>query len=218
MIINESEPWLLWPDKVSYGINKGEIGKTFEGYTDFTLAMNIKVLTKSETKRTLFAKLPNYCGIDLESNNKLLLILKLLKNNEETYQYIISDDSLNDCYNILIFRYLKDKNIVDVSINDNIVIQYKLDNDEQLTIGNEPHIIFGSGNFPHNNFNLNYCSYDINFLLISKSYKLYNEILNIKNNIMLDDSIIGLYDFNKHTDFKVYDLSENCNFLHKIIE
>ncbi len=218
MIINESEPWLLWPDKVSYGINKGEISKTFEGYTDFTLAMNIKILTKSETKRTLFAKLPNYCGVDLESNNKLLLILKLLKNDEETYQYIISDDSLNACYNILIFRYLKDKNIVDVSINDNIVIEYKLEDDEQLTIGDEPHIIFGSGNFPHNNFNLNYCSYDINFLLISKSYKLYNEILNIKNNIMLDDSIIGLYDFNKHTDFKVYDLSENCNFLHKIIE
>lgn len=218
MIINNSEPWLLWPDKVSYGLNKGEIGKTFEGYTDFTLAMNIKILTKSETKRTMFAKLPNYCGVDLESNNKLLLILKLLKNNEETYRYIISDESLNDDYNMIIFRYLKHKNIVDVSINDNVVIQYNLENNEQLTIGNEPHIIFGSGNFPHNGFNLNYCSYDINFLLISKSYKLYDEILIINNNIMIDESIIGLYDFNKYTDFKVYDLSENCNFLHKIIE
>jgi len=29
--IKESEPWLLWPNTVSYGMNKNEIGKTFEG-------------------------------------------------------------------------------------------------------------------------------------------------------------------------------------------
>ena len=46
MVIKEGEPWLLWPSMVSYGINTGEIGKTFEGDTDFTLSMNIKILTK----------------------------------------------------------------------------------------------------------------------------------------------------------------------------
>lgn len=30
MVIEKGEPWLLWPDKVSYGINTGNIGETFE--------------------------------------------------------------------------------------------------------------------------------------------------------------------------------------------
>ena len=102
-------------------------------------------------------------------------------------------------------------------VNDIIAIEYKLENDEELSIGYEPHIIFGSGNFPSNGFNLNYCEYNIDFLMISKSIKSIFEIYNIKDNLILDDTIVGLYDFKKHTDYKIYDLSENCNLLHKII-
>lgn len=217
MIINSGEPWLMWPDKVSYQINKGNIGDTFEGETDFTLAMNIKILTKSETKRTIFAKLPNYCGIDLEPNNHFLLILKLLKNDEETYKYIVSDESINDDFNILMFRYSKFKRLISVSINENVVVSYYLDDDESLTVGHEPHIIFGAGNFPHNNFNLNYCSYDMDFLLISKTYMEHNEIISTMSELNNTNSV-ALFDFKEHTDYKVYDLTGNCNFLHKIIE
>ena len=53
--------------------------------------------------------------------------------------------------------------------------------------------------------------------MISKEYKSYNQIYNIKEIKDLDNSIIGLYNFKKHTDYKVFDISNNCNFLHKII-
>jgi hypothetical protein len=218
MVIKNGEPWLLWPSMVSYEINSGEIGKTFEGDTDFTLSMYVKILTKSNDKRTIFAKLPNYMGLDIEKeNNNLMLILNLNKNGEPEWKYLFSETEIGYEFNLLTFRFNKTNKILEILVNDNIAIEYKLQDDETLSIGYEPHIIFGSGNFPKNGFNLNYCEYDIDFLMISKSYKSIFEIYNIKDNLIIDDSIVGLYDFKKHTDYKIYDLSENCNFLHKII-
>lgn len=217
MVVNEAEPWLLWPDTTCFGINTGKISEVFEGVSDFTLAMRLKILSNEPNKRTIFAKLPNYCGIDVESNNTPLLILKLFKGNEELYRYISCNYEIDTEFNWLVYRYSISKRIVEVLVNDIIVIEYKLEDDEELTSGVEPHIIFGAGNFPKNGFNLNYCSYDFDFLMISKSYKQFQEIIKIKNERLLDESIVGLYDFERHTDYKVYDLSENCNFIHKII-
>ena len=218
MVIKNGEPWLLWPNMVSYGINTGDIGKTFEGDTDFTLSMYIKILTKSAEKRTIFAKLPNYMGLDIEKeNNNLMLILNLNKNGETEWKYLFSETEIGYDFNLITFRFNKTNKILEILVNDIIAIEYKLENDEELSIGYEPHIIFGSGNFPSNGFNLNYCEYDIDFLMISKSIKSIFEIYNIKDNLILDDTIVGLYDFKKHTNYKIYDLSENCNFLHKII-
>lgn len=217
MVIKEAEPWLLWPDMVSYDINTGKISETFEGHTDFTMSINLKVLSPPLNKRTIFAKLPNYCGIDIETNNTPMLILKLLKNGEELYRYLTSETIVDRDFNLLTYRYNKKEKVVEVLVNEKVAISYRLENDEELTVGFEPHIIFGSGNFPKNNFNLNYCSYETDFILISKSYKSYSDIVDIKNNQTLDESIVGLYDFKKYTDYKVYDLSENCNFIHKII-
>ena len=217
MVINEAEPWLLWPDTTCFGINTGKISEVFEGVSDFTLAMRLKILSNEPNKRTIFAKLPNYCGIDVESNNTPLLILKLFKGNEELSMYISCNYKIDTEFNWLVYRYSISKRIVEVLLNDIVVIEYKLEDDEELTSGVEPHIIFGAGNFPKNGFNLNYCSYDFDFLMISKSYKQFQEIIKIKNERLLDESIVGLYDFERHTDYKVYDLSENCNFIHKII-
>ena len=217
MVIKETEPLLLWPDTTSFGINTGKISEVFEGFSDFTLAMRLKILSNEPIKRTVFAKLPNYCGIDVESNNTPLLILKLIKAKEEVSRYISCNYEIDTEFNWLIYRYSISKRIVEVLVNDIIVIEYKLEDDEELTSGVEPHIIFGAGNFPKNGFNLNYCSYDIDYLMISKSYKQLLEIIKIKNERSLDNTIVGLYDFEKHTEYKVYDLSENCNFIHKII-
>ncbi len=218
MVIKNGEPWLLWPSMVSYDINTGEIGKTFEGDTDFTLSMYVKVLTKSSDKRTIFAKLPNYMGLDIEKeNNNLMLILNLNKNGETEWKYLFSETQIGYEFNLITFRFNKTNKILEILVNDLTAIEYKLEDDESLSIGYEPHIIFGAGNFPSNGFNLNYCEYDIDFLMISKSYKSVFEIYNIKENLILDDTIVGMYDFKKHTDYKIYDLSENCNFLHKII-
>ena len=217
MILTNGEPWLMWPDKVSFGINKGGVGDLLEGKTDFTLSIGLNILTNTNNKRTIFAKLPNYCGIDLDVDDRLLLILKVIKDGEETQRYIMSDISLPTGFNILTYQYSKNDRALKVLINDLCTITYLLDVGEELTQGIEPHIIFGAGNFPHNDFNLNYCSFDLNFLMLSRSYKTYEEILYIKNNNIKDETILALFDFKEYTDYKVYDNSGNCNFLHKIM-
>jgi len=217
MVIKEGEPWLLWPSISSYGINTGNISETFEGNTDFTLAINIMALSPKSAKRTVFAKLPNYCGIDIEENNTPLLILSLLKNGKEIYKYLTSQIIINEGFNILIYRYSALNKTLEVLVNEEIAISYQLENDEILSSGVEPHIIFGAGNFPKNNFNLNYFSFQTDFILIAKSYKTFSEIVKIKTDGVFEESVVGLYDFKKHTDYKIYDLSKNCNFIHKIL-
>jgi hypothetical protein len=216
MVIEKGEPWILWPDKVSYGINRGNIAETFEGTCDFTLGINLKIIS-TEGKRTIFAKLPNYCGIDLEGNNNPLLILKILKGGQEKYEYIRSQIEVNYDYNFFIYRYKKSEGLIEVLVNEEIAISYKLGTDEQLTSEEEPHIIFGAGNFPENDFNMNLCSYDVDFLVISKSHLSYEEIKEIKEKRDVSKEIVGMYDFKKKTEYKIYDLSKNCNFIHKII-
>ena len=91
----------------------------------------------------------------------------------------------------------------EVLINEIQIIEYRLESDEELSIGHEPHIIFGAGNFPHNNFNMNFCSYETDFLLISKSYLEYSKIIEIKAKNLksgknpLYESTISIYDSNK---------------------
>ena len=217
--IKESEPWLLWPNTVSYGMNKNEIGKTFEGETDFTLSIRVKILSKGPNKRTLFAKLPNYMGLDIEKdNNNILFICNFKKNNKVEAQYFFINNELGWDFNFITIRYNKLIKKIDILINDINVFEYQLDKEEELSVGEDPHIIFGAGNFPHNGFNLNYCSFDTNYLLISKNYLSYNEISDIyeqKNDTL--DEIIGLYNFEEKTDYKINDLTGNCNFIHKII-
>lgn len=217
MVIERNEPWILWPDNVSYGINKGNIGQTFEGENSFSLVMKLKLLSNDTVKRTIFAKVPNYCGIDIEPNNKPLLILRINREGEEISEYLTSQTPINEDFNYLIFRYNRDEKLIEVLLNELVIISYILKENETLTKESNPHIIFGAGNFPINNFNMNLCSYDLDFLMISKSYLTFEEIIDIKENKTIKNEIIGLYDFEKHTDFKVFDLTNNCNFLHKII-
>jgi hypothetical protein len=201
MVIKEAEPWLLWPSMVSYGLNKGSIGDTFEGESSFCLEMTFKVISKEPSKRTLFAKLPSYMGVDIEGDdNKLLLILNLRRDGETYYEYLMSEVGIGWNLTTLIFKYNKEERTIRVSVNENVLITYKLKEREILNNGNDPHIIFGAGNFPHNGFNLNYCSYQVEHLRISK-----------------DDEVLGLYDFKKRTDYKIYDFTGNCNFIHKIL-
>ena len=218
MIIKEEEPWLLWPNEVSYGLNKGDIMDTFEG-EDFTISMHLKILTKTSHKRTIFAKLPNYMGIDIEKeNNNLFLILNLTQNGEEKWEFLFSDLTLGYDVNFLTLYYKKETKKVELYINDSLAVEYTLKEDEEFTKGNEPHVIFGAGNFPHNGFNLNYCSYDLDYLIIAKKCVSLSDIKGLYNGeIQSVDGVVGLYDFTKKTEYKIYDLTGNCNFIHKIL-
>jgi len=220
MIIKYGEPWLLWPDTVSYGINRGDIGEVFEGKNDFTLSMRVKILTKGPGKRTLFAKLPNYMGLDVEKdNNNLLFICNFEKDGEVKAEYLFINNELGWDWNFITIRYNKNFNYLDILINDIVVLEKKLEQGQTISMGDNPHMIYGSGNFPHNGFNLNYCEYEIDHLLISKNYLSYKVIESVYRDKSIENlNVIGLYDFEEKTNYKVYDFTGNCNFIHKIIK
>jgi hypothetical protein len=217
MVIKEGEPWLLWPDNVSYGINRGNISETFEGVTDFTLSINLSVLTQNGKKRTIFAKLPNYCGVDIEFNNRLLLILNTVYNGVESHKYLTSTKEIYDEWFVLTYRYNLQQRLVELLVNEDIILTYLLRENETFTQAHDPHIIFAAGNFPTNGVNLNFCSFVTDFLVISKSYMSFDDILRIKETKQGDKTVIGLYDFNKTTVYKIDDISNHCNYIHKII-
>jgi len=211
MVIKYGEPWLMWPNKVSYGINKVDIMETFNG--SFTISLNIKILSEGVEKKTVFARLPNYVGLDVEGeNNRVLLIL----NHTQGTEYIMSDVGLHEGYNLLSMRYDKPSKSMDIILDNTIILTHIL-GEEELDNGHEPHILFGSGNFPHNGFNLNYCEYDIDFLMISNECLGVEKIKQIKSDTSLEETVVGMYNFQRHTDYKVYDLTGNCNFIHKVL-
>jgi len=219
MEIKEGHPWLLWPDSVSFNINKGDIMRTFEGESDFTLSMRLHLLSNHTEKKTIFAKLPNYVGVDLiENTNQFLLILNLDKEGEQSWHYLSSDFKLDYEYHFLTLRYSLETNNIQLLLDDFIVIEYQLQDNEKLSSEDQSHIIFGSGNFPKNKFNLNYTSYNTDFLMITKEYLTFDQIKDSYQSDRPTEKTIGFYDFKEKTDYKIYDKTGNCNFIHKILE
>ena len=218
MEIKEGQPWILWPKSVSYGIDKGDIGTTFEGDCDFTISMRFSTSVDIPQKRTLFAKLPNYMGLDIEGDNAIFIFNIINLEGVEEAKYLWIDKCINEGLNILTIRYNKQFNFLELLVNDIVKLEHKLHSGEKLSKSDDPHIIFGAGNFPHNGFNLNYMSFDINRLLIAKNSLSYQDIIRCFDDMnYIPTSTVGLYDFNKKTEYKIYDFTGNCNFIHKII-
>ena len=220
MIIQQEQPWLLWPKKSSHGISSGDIHNVYEGDNDFTLSFRIKVLSKEPNKRTIFAKLPNYFGIDVENdNNNILFIYKTEKDGVVEPKYIFINDELGWDWNFLTIRYSKKYNILDLVINNNVVYETQFESGEVFEKSDDAHYIFGAGNFPHNNFNLNYSEYDIDFLLISREYTQLSDIYELYEDFdKKTENVVGLYNFDKKTDYQIYDFSENSNFIHTMLD
>ena len=134
-------------------------------------------------------------------------------------EYLFINHELGWDWNFITIRYNKNFNYLDILINDIVVLEKKLEHGQTISMGDNPHMIYGSGNFPHNGFNLNYCEYEIDHLLISKNYLSYKVIESVYRDKSIENlNVIGLYDFEEKTNYKIYDFTGNCNFIHKIIK
>ena len=100
----------------------------------------------------------------------------------------------NKKYDLLI---TKSQGVVTVSIDGNALILYFVD--QKLASDENSHIIFGAGNFPKNEFNLNYLNVTLHEL-----------------EIIRDDESISKHLFDDFIHGKSYDITENCNFIHQI--
>lgn len=190
--INKGEPWVMWPDNIVKNFIEFPANKIFDYDGNFEFYLIFELIDEISEKSTLFSKLPSYFGFDLEKNGFTFIISDLDGNLFYFFKEI--EWNKNKKYKILI---KKEKNILLLNINDNNKLIIELE--KPLSKDDNSHIIFGSGNFPKNNYNLNFLSCVLHEMIIKK-----------------EDEIICHHNFIKNIHNKMYDITGNCNFLNKI--
>ena len=95
-----------------------------------------------------------------------------------------------------------------------IIIEVQFSKNEKLLQSDESHIIFGSGNFPHNGFNLNYSEIELKQFFVTKEF-LNLQPYTIEELLKYDST--GVYDFVNRTDYQVWDYTNNYNLIGKIL-
>lgn len=190
--IVKGNPWVMWPDSLVENFIDEPANKIldYSGYFDFILTFELPELVTE--KSTLFSKLPSYFGVDIEVNGLTII----LNEKERTAKYMFVDFIWmpNEKYNLEIIQRNK---IIIVKINGETLLNYQIET--ELSSDGISHIIFGAGNFPKNNFNLNYID------VILHQFEIVKEGVTISK-----------HNFETFIHNKSFDETGNCNFIHKI--
>jgi hypothetical protein len=189
--IRKGNPWIFWPSSICDTFPTDPANKKLNGKYSFKLEFDFTLLDDSNEKKTIFSMLPMYSGFDVDNGCDIFLY-----NIGETKTKVLPKlVKVGEKTNIK-FEYIYGKRIT-LYINDK---EYSVElNDEELGFDESPHIVFGAGNFPKNGFNLNYTDFNLH------NFKLE-----------VNDELISHHEFKKFIHDKSYDLTGNCNFIHKL--
>jgi len=190
--IKEGEPWIMWPNILGQKFIKDPANHIFDYEGDFSFKLVFELEKEITRKSTLFAKLPSYLGIDLEEYGMLLIVTDGKGKTE--YLSCNFEWEPNRKYELLV---TKGNGVITVYIDGNALTLYFIN--DKLAADTNSHIIFGAGNFPKNEFNLNYL-----------------EVILHELEIIRDEETISKHVFEEFIHGKSYDLTDNCNFLHQI--
>ncbi len=147
--IKEGEPWIMWPNILGQKFIKDPANRIFDYEGDFSFRLTFELNSTITKKSTLFAKLPSYFGVDLEEYGILLIIT----DNKSKTEYLTCNFQWEPekKYDLLI---TKSQEVITLYINGEALNLYFIE--DKLASDENSHIIFGAGNFPKNDFNLNY--------------------------------------------------------------
>lgn len=192
--INKGEPWIFWPSSICDTLPINPANRCINGNHNFSFEIWLELLEIPKSKGTIFAILPDYTGIDIDIE-KLSMIFDY--NGKREYTEIDNNFKINELIKIK-FEHLIDK-YINIYASETIIYQKNIENLFLGNGGSDSHIIFGAGNFPKNNFNLNYLKCNLHYF-----------------NFSINNEIISEHDFKKIIHGKSFDLTGNCNFIHKI--
>lgn len=190
--INEGEPWIMWPNILGQKFIKDPANRIFDYDGNFSFKLIFELDDVVKKKSTLFAKLPSYFGIDLEDYGILLIVTD--DNGKTEYLSCNFQWEAHKKYDLLI---TKSDGVVTLYIDGEVLTLYFIG--KGLASDENSHIIFGAGNFPKNEFNLNYLGVTLHEL-----------------EIIREEETISKHTFEEFIHGKSYDLTDNCNFLHQI--
>lgn len=190
--INKGEPWLMWPNRRVENFIDFPANNIFNYIGNFSFRLDFELVDDVLEVCTLFAKLPNYCGINVEPIGCLLT----LTYEDNTADYLLHRMIWKKkiLYKLEIIR---NDDTISLFLNNELILEKKLV--IELLKNDASQFIFGAGNFPINNENLNYFNVNLYYFEVKKENK-----------------IIAKHEFKKFIHGKSFDLSDNCNFIEKI--
>jgi hypothetical protein len=182
----------MWPNILGQKFIKDPANRIFDYEGDFSFRLVFELDDVIAKKSTLFAKLPSYFGVDLEEYGILLIIT----DNKGKTEYLTCNFQWDagKKYELLI---TKSQEVITLYIDGEALNLYFIE--DKLASDENSHIIFGAGNFPKNDFNLNYLGVTLHEL-----------------EIIREEETISEHAFEEFIHGKSYDLTDNCNFLHQI--
>ena len=190
--IKKGNPWIFWPSSICDSLPEIPADKFLNGKHSYVIDITLTLTDNLPTKRTLFSILPKYTGLDIDDG----CLTFLLTTESETEIFSLPSVIVPNKKTNIILSYTYSERI---SLVVDGVILKEITLNEPLGFDENPHIIFGAGNFPKNGFNLNYT--DINL----HEFKFW-----------VDDKLQSDHDFEKFIFDKSYDKTEKCNFIHKL--
>jgi len=193
--LKKGEPWVFWPSSICDTFPENPGNKVLRGDCYFEFEIKFTLNELSNERMTLFSLLPKYTGLDIHPNGQGMTFVCT---TESTTEYVELPMLVNIGKETTIKLKHLPKDNLSLFINGTKVYEEDLTN-KVFGIDSSPHIIFGAGNFPKNNFNLNYVDLDLHEFILK--------------------GIIGTLSHHIFEEFifdKSIDISGNLNFIHKI--
>ena len=192
--IKKGEPWVFWPSHICDTFPENPANKILTGAHSFNLYLDFTLKNTADIIGTIFTLLPHYTALDIYKGTMLFTLM----NKEKETKYENLDVEVKDDANYKFkLEHIKDQ-VIRIFINNRKVYEKELQS-EGFAIETDPHIIFAAGNFPKNNFNLNYLNLDLHEFYIEQ-----------------DSKIIAHHKFEEYIFDKSVDITGNCNFINKI--
>jgi len=191
--INKGEPWLFWPSSICDTFPENPSNLLLSGDKSFEFSLDFILKDTSVDQKTIFALVPRFTGLDLYNNQTVITVTYEDKARYYRLPMIIEPDK-----HVNIRFEHKPKEYLKVFINKEEVVTESLV-DKTFGISAFPHIIFGAGNFPKNDFNLNYTSVEL-----------------LRFSIFQNGNIVTDHFFEEIIFDKYVDVTGNLNFIHKI--
>lgn len=191
--IKKGNPWVFWPSSICETFPENPCNIILSGENSFEFNFDFILRDHSNDQKTVFALVPKFTGLDIFPNQTVITVTY-----EDGPQYYRLPLIIKPDQNINVKFDHKPKQYFKVFINKEEVVNEALTN-KVFGISDSPHILIGAGNFPNNNFNLNYS--DIDYLRFSVSQ---------------DGNILADHFFEERIFDKYVDITGNLNFIHKL--
>ena len=191
--IKKGNPWVFWPSSICETFPENPSNLILSGEHSFEFSFDFILRDDSKEQKTVFALVPRFTGLDLFPNQTVITITY-----DDGPQYYRLPTIIEPGKNVNVKFDHKPKEYFKVFINKEEVVNEVLTN-KAFGKSDSPHIIIVAGNFPKNNFNLNYS--DIDYLRFS---------------VFQDGNILADHFFEERIFDKYVDITGNLNFIHKL--